>query len=175
MLEPEHSLLGAKWRGQSWGPRPCCGTEGGKLVGGGASLCRLCGALSLVTGQVSSCSPASPPSQCTSFSAAFSCCPRLSCLSSPPSSWCPLHLSCFRGPGSTIWCQPSSASSQVWNRQASLVVRQASALGRGWGGAQRQGDGWSLWCQEREFLGTLSPVAFSEAAFPPTPDHSSSL
>ncbi|XP_072609217.1 transmembrane protein 225B isoform X16 [Vulpes vulpes] len=38
---------------------------------------------------------------------------QLSCLSLLPSSWCPLHLSCFQGPGSTIWCRPSSASSQA--------------------------------------------------------------
>lgn len=165
MLGPEHC-----WR-QSGGARagvPGCAV-GLRVVSWGAFSAQALWALSLVMGQVSSCSPASPPPQCTSFSAAFSCCPRLSCLSSPPSSWCPLHLSCFRGPGSTIWCQPSSASSQVWNRQAGLVLRQASALGRGWGGAQKQGDVWSLWCQERENFRGPSHLLFSEAAFPSPP------
>lgn len=117
---------------------PHCRTEGGELQG--PSLRRLCGALPLVRGQGAQLQPSLPPLQCTSFSAVSSCCLQLSCLSLLPSSWCPLHLSCFQGPGSTIWCRPSSASSQVWKRQAGLVLRQASALGRGWQGVPKGGE-----------------------------------
>lgn len=75
---------------------PCPGSVGSAFWGQGAQR-----------------QPALPPLQFTSSSAEFSCSLQSSYLSSPPSSWCPLRLSSFRGPGSTILCQPASASSQV--------------------------------------------------------------
>ena len=108
-------------------PGHTLGPEVVELQGSSPARIRgLCGLCPLGSGcPAPACSP--PHLQFTSPLAVFPCCLQSSCLSSPRSSWCPLHLSSFQGPGSTILCQPSSASSQVWNKHKGL----GEGLGRG--------------------------------------------
>ena len=134
-------MCGLPMGGWNFGPRPRLGTRGWP----GSVLWAEC--------RGPACSPSCPPLQFTSSSAESPCCPPLSCLSSPLSSWCPLRLSSFRGPGSTILCQPSSVSSQVGSS------RWAPALGRG----PKMG-GWSLSEVRHE---TIICAPHTRASFPP--------